>query len=226
MVMQRLSQQDRDVVTAAVARAEQESDGEIVTIVALRSDAYHDVALHYAVLAMLIVPAKLALLPKAWIDRAATLLLGWNGEFDRRALMIVLFVLLTLAFLIVRLILAYMPLRMALTPGRTRSRRVHRRAVELFRASWEMKTRGRTGILIYVSLLERRAEIVADKAIADQVEPEIWGEAMAVLVDGVKAGEPGRGMANAVEKVGEVLKRILPPKPTNPDELPNRLIEL
>jgi len=226
MVMRHLSPEDEEIVTAAVARAEQDSDGEIVTIVASRSDAYHDVALHYAVLAMLIVPAKLALLPKAWIDRAATLLLGWNGEFDRRALMVVLFVLLTLAFLIVRLILAFMPLRMALTPGRTKSRRVHRRAVELFRASCELKTRGRTGILIYLSLLERRAEIVADKAIADQVEPEIWGEAMAALVDGVKAGEPGQGMASAVEKVGEVLKRILPPRPTNPDELPNRVIEL
>ena len=224
--MRHLSPQDEEIVTAAVAKAEQDSDGEIVTIVASRSDAYHDVALHYAVLAMLIVPAKLALLPKAWIDRAATLLLGWNGEFDRRALMVVLFVLLTLAFLIVRLILAFMPLRMALTPGRTKSRRVHRRAVELFRASCELKTRGRTGILIYLSLLERRAEIVADKAIADQVEPEIWGEAMAALVDGVKAGEPGQGMASAVEKVGEVLKRILPPRPTNPDELPNRVIEL
>jgi len=226
MVMRHLSPEDEEIVTAAVARAEQDSDGEIVTIVASRSDAYHDVALHYAVLAMLIVPAKLALLPKAWIDRAATLLLGWNGEFDRRALMVVLFVLLTLAFLIVRLILAFMPLRMALTPGRTKSRRVHRRAVELFRASCELKTRGRTGILIYLSLLERRAEIVADKAIADQVEPEIWGEAMAALVDGVKAGEPGQGMASAVEKVGEVLKRILPPRPTKPDELPNRVIEL
>lgn len=224
--MQRLSQQDHERVTAAVAKAEQVSDGEVVTIVAPRSDAYHDVALHYAVLAMLIVPAMLALLPKAWIDRAATLLLGWNGEFDRRALMLVLFVLLTLAFLIVRLILAWMPLRMALTPGRTRTRRVHRRAVELFRTSCELKTRGRTGILIYVSLLERRAEIVADKAIADQVEPETWGEAMAVLVDELKAGQPGVGMAKAVEQVGEVLKRILPPKPTNPDELPNRLIEL
>ena len=224
--MRHLSPEDEEIVTAAVAKAEQDSDGEIVTIVASRSDAYHDVALHYAVLAMLIVPAKLALLPKAWIDRAATLLLGWNGEFDRRALMVVLFVLLTLAFLIVRLILAFMPLRMALTPGRTKSRRVHRRAVELFRASCELKTRGRTGILIYLSLLERRAEIVADKAIADQVEPEIWGEAMAALVDGVKAGEPGQGMASAVEKVGEVLKRILPPRPTNPDELPNRVIEL
>jgi len=42
----------------------------------------------------------------------------------------------------------------------------------------------------------------------------------------VKAGEPGQGMASAVEKVGEVLKRILPPRPTNPDELPNRVIEL
>ena len=224
--MHRLSQQDHELVTAAVAKAEQESDGEIVTIVASRSDAYHDVALHYAVLAMLIVPAKLALLPRAWIDSAATLLLGWNGEFDRRALMVVLFVLLTLAFLIVRLILAWMPLRMALTPGRTRTRRVHRRAVEIFRTGCELRTRGRTGILIYLSLLERRAEIVADKAIADQVEPEVWGEAMAVLVDEVRAGRPGLGMAKAVEQVGEVLKRILPPKPTNPDELPNRLIEL
>ena len=53
---------------------------------------------------------------------------------------------------------------------------MHRRAVELFRAGCELKTRGRTGILIYLSLGERRAEILADKAIADKVEPEVWGK--------------------------------------------------
>ena len=57
--MRALSEEDRDLVTAAVAAAERDSDGEIVTIVAARSDAYHDVALHYAVLAMLLVPAAL-----------------------------------------------------------------------------------------------------------------------------------------------------------------------
>ena len=224
--MARLSPEDHALVTAAVAKAERESDGEVVTIVAGRSDAYHDVALHYALLAMLLVPAMIALLPQGWIDRAAALTFGWNAEFTRGALMVALFVLLALAFLIVRLILAYMPLRMALTPGRTKTRRVHRRAIALFRTGCELKTRGRTGVLIYLSLIEHRAEIVADKAIADQVEPEVWGEAMAILVDGAKEGQPGRGMAGAVEKVGEVLKRILPPTVHDTNELPDRLIEL
>ena len=221
-----LSEQDHDRVTAAVAQAERESDGEILTVVAGRSDAYHDVGLHYSVLAMLIVPAALAVLPQGWIDRATGLFLGWNAALQRGAAMVALFVLLILAFLIVRFLLAWMPLRMALTPGRTKTRRVHRRAIELFRAGCEMKTRGRTGVLIYLSLLERRAEIVADQAIADQVEPDVWGEAMAALVDLVKAGRPGEGMTQAVEKVGAVLARILPPNPDNPNELPDRLVEL
>ena len=222
----RISPEDHALVTEAVARAERESDGEIVTLVAARSDAYHDVGLHYAVLAMLLVPVGLAFVPQGWIDWGAGLVLGWNPELTRGAVMLFLFVKMTLAFLIVRFALAYMPLRMALTPGRTKSRRVHRRAVELFRASCELKTRGRTGVLLYLSLAEHRAEIVADKAIADQVAPEVWGEAMAVLVDEVKAGRPGPGMALAVERIGAVLAPILPPTHDNPDELPNRLIEL
>jgi putative membrane protein len=226
MVMQRLSPEDHALVTAAVGRAEAESDGEVVTIVAGKSDSYHDVALHYALLAMLIVPAKLALLPQGWIDWASGLMLGWNAEFNRAALMVALFVMLALAFLIVRLFLAYMPLRMALTPGRTKTRRVHRRAIELFRTGCELKTRGRTGVLVYLSLAEHRAEIVADKAITDQVEPEVWGEAMAALVDEVKAGRPGQGMALAVDKVAEVLKRVLPKSLDNPNELPDRLVEI
>jgi len=221
-----ISEEDRDLVTAAVAKAERESDGEIVTIVAGRSDAYHDVGLHYAVLAMLLVPTAGALIPQGWVDWSTGLLFGWNATLSFRLLMVLMFVKMTVLFLIVRYALAYMPLRMKLTPGRTKSRRVHRRAVELFRASCELKTRGRTGVLLYLSLAERRAEIVADKAIADQVTPEVWGEAMAVLVDEVKAGRPGRGMALAVEKIGAVLAALLPPKQDNPDELPNRLIEL
>jgi putative membrane protein len=225
MVM-RLSEDDFQRVTAAVAKAERESDGEIVTIVARRSDAYHDVALHYAILAMLLVPAWWAIVPQSWIDWWSGLLLGWNAEMTRPIVMLALFAKLIAAFLMVRLVLAWRPLRMALTPGRTKSRRVHRRAVELFRASCEMKTRGRTGVLIYLSLEERRAEIVADRAIAEKVEGEVWGEAMAVLVDEVKQGRPGQGLALAVEKVGAVLAPILPPTLGNPDELPNRLIML
>jgi len=221
-----ISEEDRALIAAAVAKAEAASDGEIVTIVAPRSDAYHDVALHYAVLLMLLVPAFWGFAPQSLVDWVAALLLGWNAELSRELVMLYMFVKLAGTFLVVRILLAWMPLRMALTPGSTKSRRVHRKAVELFRASCELKTRGRTGVLLYLSLAERRAEIVADEAIASQVEPEIWGEAMAILIDEVKAGRPGHGMALAVEKIGAVLVPILPPRADNPDELPNRLITL
>jgi putative membrane protein len=225
MVM-RLSQEDHDIVTAAVTAAERITDGEIVPVVAPRSDAYHDVALHYAVLAMLLVPTLGAVVPESWIDWGVTLLLGWNAELSLRLLMILTFVKMALLFLIVRLILAYQPLRMALTPGATKSRRVRRRAIELFRTSCELRTRGRTGVLLYISLAEHRAEIVADKAVTDQVGAEAWGEAMAALVDEVKEGRPGEGMARAIEKIGAVLATILPCKSDNPNELPDRLVEL
>jgi putative membrane protein len=224
MVM--LSEADRERVAAAVAKAEAASDGEIVTIVAPRSDAYHDVALHYAVLLMLFVPAFWAFAPQSLVDWAASQLLGWNAELSRELVMLYMFAKLAGTFLVVRLVFAWMPLRLALTPGRTKSRRVHRKAVDLFRASCELKTRGRTGVLLYLSLAERRAEIVADEAIASQVDTEVWGEAMAALIDEVKQGRPGHGMALAVEKIGGVLAPILPPKSDNPDELPNRLIML
>jgi putative membrane protein len=226
MVMPKFSEADHALVTEAVAKAERSSDGEIVTIVAPRSDAYHDVGLHYAVLAMLLVPTAAALVPQSWIDWGLALVFGWNASLSFRLLMLLLVLKMAIVFLIVRFAFAWMPLRMALTPGSAKTRRVRRRAVELFRAGTERRTKGRTGILLYLSLLEHRAEIVADEAIHGRVEPDEWGEAMAALVDGVKAGRAGEGMALAVGKIGEVLAQCLPPTLDNPNELPDRLIEL
>lgn len=224
--MLKLTEADHARVTEAVRIAELRSDGEIVTIATDKSDSYHDVGLHYAVLAMLLVPALLAFVPQAAIDRATAPFLGWNAILDKGVAMLMLFVLLTLAFLIVRFALAYMPLRMALTPASTKTRRVGRRAIQLFRVGAEKRTIGRTGVLLYLSLLEHRAEIVADKAINDLVDGDVWGEAMAALIDNVKAGKPGEGMAQAVEHIGEVLARCFPKTGADTNELPDRLIEL
>jgi putative membrane protein len=221
-----MSQEDRAAVSGAVAAAEAATAGEIVTVVAPCSDPYHDVTLHYALLTMLAVPAALALVPQGWIDRGSGLLLGWNPEWSRGELMIALAAMLALAFLVGRLLFSWTPLLMALTPGATKSRRVRRRAVAHFRSACEGRTSGRTGILIYLSVLERRAEIVADQAIHAKVDAALWGEAMAALIDEVRAGRVGRGMAAAVEKVGAVLAEHLPRGQGDRDELPNRLIEL
>ena len=140
--------------------------------------------------------------------------------------MLALLLLQLIAFGLVWLILRHRPLRVALTPRGTRARRVRARAVAHFRAACEGRTAGRTGILIYLSLLERRAEIVADQAIAAKVSGDVWGEAMAAMVDEVRAGRIGHGMALAVERVGRVLAEHLPREATDTNELPDRLIEL
>lgn len=226
MVAVRLTQADHDKVTEAVRTAEAKSAGEIVTIVAARSDAYHDVGLHYAVGAMLLVPVGLGLAPQGLIDWGSALFLGWNAEPTRAQVALWLFVKLAAIFLIVRYALAYMPLRMALTPRRTKARRVHRRAVELFRTGLELRTHGRTGVLIYLSLAEHRAEIVADEAITTKVSADVWVAALDALIAEVKQGRAGDGLAKAVDMVGDVLAPILPPVPHDTNELPDRLVEL
>ena len=75
-------------------------------------------------------------------------------------------------------------------------------------------------------MLEHRAEIVADDAIVEKVEPAIWGDAMVALIDLVRAGKPGEGMAEAVKQMGVVLTEHFPKSEGNDNELPDRLIEL
>ena len=134
--------------------------------------------------------------------------------------------LLLLTFLLIRYLLAIMPLRMVMTPRATRARRVRRRAILLFRTAAEARTQGRTGVLIYLSLDEHRAEIVADRAINEKVAPEAWGEAMAALIDAIRADRPGEGLAEAVRQVGAVLAPHFPRAHDDINELPDRLIEL
>ena len=221
-----LTADDHQRVTDAVTAAERHTDGEIVNVVAGRSDAYHDVALHWTVLAMLSVVTLLAVAPGIAIWLHALVAGAWSGDASPRALFTVALILLAVTFLAMRLLLAHMPLRLALTPGATTSRRVHARALALFRTGAEKRTVGMTGVLLYLSLDERRAEIVADEAIHSKVSADVWGAAMAALVTEVRDGRPGEGMAQAVARIGVVLAEHFPKTDGNPNELPDRLIEL
>lgn len=221
----RLTAEDHALVTEAVAAAERTTDGEIVTIVARSSDAYHDAALHWVVLAMLLVPAALASVPALAQAAAAPFGDAW-GTPSIAALLLSVLVSEAVAFLLVRAALAYRPLRLALTPRATRARRVRARALALFAASAEQRTVGRTGVLLYLSLDEHRAEIIADAAIHGLVAPDTWGAAMAAMLPELRARRPGAGMAAAVARIGMVLAEHFPKTETDVNELPDRLIVL
>lgn len=221
-----LSQADHELVSAAVAQAEAHTSGEIVTIVARRSDSYHDVGLSWAAAAVFVALAFAAAVPVHLRAFLSTLLLDWEHELADWKLLMGLLGLLILKFLVVRYLLAIMPLRMLVTPRATKARRVRRRAILLFRTAAEARTTGRTGVLLYLSLDEHRAELVADRAINEKVAPEVWGDAMAALIAAIRDGRPGEGLAEAVRRVGLVLAEHFPRADDDINELPDRLIEL
>lgn len=220
-----MNEADHGKVSTAIAAAERGTDGEVIAIITERSDSYHDVGLHYAVAVLFLVIAFFT----AWPDQLETWwtrLMGWSAPPDLQQFLLLLLGFALLKFLVVLFAMRWMPLRLALTPGATKTRRVRRRAVMLFKAAAERRTVGRTGVLIYLSMGEHRAEIIGDDAITHVTTPETWGEAMVALLTEVKAGRPADGIVAAVGLIGGVLAEHFPKDGHDHNEIPDKLIEL
>ena len=221
-----MSDADRDRVSAAVAAAEGHSAGEIVTILTDRSSTYRDVALVWCALVALLAVSALALAPDFYLGIADRLLGWWQHTWLPREVIILAAIAATLKFLGMWLIQLWQPLRMFLVPPPIKHFRVRERAITCFKVGAERRTHGRTGILIYLSLAEHRAEIVADEAIAGKVSGDVWGEAMAAMLTEIRAGRVADGLCAAVERVGAVLAEHFPRAEGDINELPDRLIEV
>ena len=222
----RLSAADHARVSAAVAAAEGHSAGEIVTIVTDRSDGYTDIALAWATFAAVTALTVLSIWPDHYLGLYDRLLGDWGAEWTHRGVMALATAIAVIKFIAVMLIQLWQPLKFWLIPPIVKAARVRMRAVTCFKVGAERRTHGRTGILIYVSLREHRAEIVADAAIAARVSPEVWGEAMAAMLAEIRAGRLAAGLVAAVDKVGAVLAEHFPRAEDDRNELPDRLIEV
>ena len=221
-----LSEAEHRQVSDAVKAAEGQTAGEIVPVVTGRSDGYSDVALAWAAIAAFTAIAFLAFFPDFYLGLVDLATDGWNSEWSPRGIFSLALAVGILKFAGVWLLQLWQPLKFLLIPGPIKSARVRGRAVQIFKAAAERRTHGRTGVLIYLSMDEHRAEIVADEAIAAKVAPEVWGEAMAAMLAEIKQAHVGAGMAAAIERVGAVLAEHFPRAEDDRNELPDRLIEL
>jgi len=226
MKVSHVSAADHDLVTAAVAAAEARTSGEIVTVIAAQSNDYDDVALVWASVIAFLAMSIIALFPDFYQGLYDRLTGGWGHGLTANQWLGVVIAVGVLKWIAMWLILLWRPLRLWLTPRAILAGRVRARAIDLFKVGAEAKTLGRTGVLLYLSLREHRADIVADEAIASKVPAEVWGDAMAALIERVRAGRPGEGMAEAVAHMGVILAEHFPRGSENPNELPDRLIEL
>ncbi len=221
-----LNEAEHAQVTAAVAAAEARTAGEIVTVLAEQSDGYSDIQLAWAVLAGVTALAVLALFPEFHLGKVDLLLGGWNHEWTPRALLSLALAVVVGKFAGVWLIQLWQPLKFWLIPPPIKRIRVRDAAVRHFKVGAERRTHGRTGVLIYLSMREHRAEIVADEAIASKVPAEVWGAAMADMLAHIREGRIADGLAAGVADVGQVLAEQFPRAEDDQNELPDRLIEV
>jgi putative membrane protein len=231
-VTRSLSPADLTAIEAAVRQAEARTTGEIYCVVAEQSAHYGETPLAWAAGVALLAPA--ILLTGGVHVTVPDLFGGWSAaqvsemaETAARSALVGAILLQAVLFAAVALLVAWRPVRLALTPRGVKRHEVRRRAGEIFLSKNLHLTRERTGVMIFVSLAERMAEIIADEGIASRVEPPVWDRAMAALAEGLKREEPAAGFAAAVGLCGDVLAEHFPAKPgDNPNELPDAVVLL
>jgi putative membrane protein len=197
---------DRDAIAEAVRRAELQTAGEIVVVIDQAASSYRNVPVVMALALALFVPWPLLSLTAMSAQRifmiqlfCAALLLGtllWYGRGGR------------------------------FVPGFVKRRRAHEAALREFTARGLTRTEGRTGVLLYIALQERYAEVLADSGIDGLVDEGVWRGIIEALLAAAREDRLTEGLIKAVDAVGAELARHAPRGPGDVDELSNKVILL
>jgi putative membrane protein len=192
-----------DAVEHAVRQAEKGTTAELVVVVAARSGSYLDVALAVGAAASMLVLAGALFAPTI---------------FDPVAVALEVPLVLALA--------AWLSHRTPgllrrLTPAGRMSEQVERAASARFIEEAVHGTRSRTGLLVYLSLLEERAVLIADLGLEGMVPKAAW--------QGVcwsETGDPARprdqaGVVRGIGEIGAILRAHAPGDDRDGNESPD-----
>jgi putative membrane protein len=198
----RFTKADHDAVSAAIREAERQTCGQLVCVLAHSSSAYVHIPILWASVLALITPWPLILFTQWSVER--------------------IFMTQLAVFIVAGLAVSFMPLRLALVPKAVKRARAHRAALEQFMLRGITRTKNRSGVLIFVSLAEHYARIIADEGIAAKVGNSEWQAAIDALTAHMRDGRIAAGFTAAIERCSTVLAAHAPPD-GSPNELPDRL---
>lgn len=204
--MSLFSDDDEKRISDAITLAESKTGGEIVAVVAPEAESYLYAPFLFASLVALLVP---------W----PFIYLTWHSVQWIYLIQLLVFAAIVALFLDTRR-------RLWLVPRSIKHMNAHRRAVEQFMVQNLRTSDGRTGVLIFVSLAERYAEIVAERQINNAVAPGTWQVIVDRMTGELSEDRPVEAFVHAIESCGEQLAKHFPPGSVNKNELPNHLIVL
>lgn len=111
-------------------------------------------------------------------------------------------------------------------PATVRKSCVTHRAFRYFTESGIYETKEHSGILIFVSYMERQVRIIADTGISSKISQDLWNLIADELAEGLKKNKSKEAFLDAISKCGELLKENFPPAAENTNELPDGLVIL
>ncbi|MSR60958.1 MAG: hypothetical protein EXS08_00730 [Planctomycetes bacterium] len=200
-----LSPADIEALHAALATAERRTVGEILPVVLERSDRHPGACWLAALTCVLLGSVGLELwlaLSGAWL-LLAQFALGALGYASARSLADFQ--------------------RFFVSEGEAQ-RAAEEQALLEFQRHELARTAGRTGVLVFVSLFERRALVLADEGIHAKVGPEHWTRTNDRVLEGVRRGQLGAGLEAGIESAGAVLAEHFPSPDGAQNEIPDRVI--
>lgn len=206
------SQADLEAIRQAVVEVEQKTSGEVVPYVVGASDDYEEASWKGATLG-----ALLAVLGAAIVHEAGGFWGGWFAAWVAAPAVGGAAV----GFLVPHLSIA---VKRALAGAETLRHRVQSRAEAAFLQEEVFHTRDRTGILIFLSLLERRVVVLGDAGINAKVEQHEWDATVDLIVQGIRAARPAAALIDGIARCGELLtRRGVAIRPDDSDELSDDL---
>jgi putative membrane protein len=201
-----LDDADREAVHEALREAERGTIGEIVPVVVERSDA-HPGAKWLSALSFLLIGTALLAPHLPWehpaVFMACQIALGALGWVVARALP---------------------DFRRLFVPVARATEVCEEQALQEFFGNGLHETERRTGVLLFVSLLEHRVVVLADKGIAEVVDADTWNETDRAILEGIRAGSLRDGLVAGIRRSGAVLAEHFPWEDGDRNELPDRLI--
>lgn len=205
------SEADLEAIRAATEAAERRTSGELVCVIVARSDTYDEVRWLAAT-----VGAFFGILLTAYGLYAVE---TWTESIH----VWIALVPVAVSAACWLLASAVPAIRRELAGPVTLQERVHQRAAAAFVDEEVFNTRERTGILVFVSLFERRVEILTDEGIRRQVADDAWREIVERLTAGLRDGHAREALVSAVERCADLLEAAgfeRPPDDVNelPDE--------
>ena len=193
-------------IRCTVDAAESATSGEIATMVVSASDLYREGMVLGGVLLAGLVAFLLSVFLHhitVWFYVPATVLLTFPSCSLFRA--------------IPRLSLPFV--------ARSRIREaVRERALRAFYEKGLYRTRNATGILIFISLLERTVWILGDRGINERITPETWQELSSDLSRGMRGGEGCDALCRTITRCGTVLAEHFPLKTGDTNELTDQVL--